>query len=186
MEDLGVRSRGGAASQWRLIVLIGGALLCGAPLRGQYVRPERSISSVVDSSTGTATAKEVSSAVVLGLVIPGGGQLYAGRRTLGAALLATAMAAPVIGYLGVALTDRRTGCTGTSGVTGSACNNSALDQRPLNVGLVIAAATWAYGLATAPGDIRAWNAAHSPPRTSILLDGSPERARAGVTIRMSW
>src|ERR1043166_9065816 len=44
--------------------------------------------------------KDPELATVLGLIVPGGGQMYAGRTTKGAILFSVGVAAPIMGILG--------------------------------------------------------------------------------------
>ena len=81
----------------------------------------------------------------LSLVVPGAGQLYAGRRVKGAALFLGV-------YGGVSLGAASHECNGTPG--------RGCDDQVLAAGLGVALGTWLYAIASAPGDVRRWNTRH--------------------------
>lgn len=81
--------------------------------------------------------------VVLSLLITGGGQMYAGKGGKGVALLLTG-----IGGLALSVTQS----------CGYYDDDAGCDDGLAPVGGIIFLSTWIYSMASAPGDVRQWNA----------------------------
>ena len=133
----------------------------------------------VDSSGGAR--RDISSGIVLGLLVPGGGQLYAGRTEAGTLLLAIAIDAPLFGNAYEESRQSSYFCAPGGGSCGP-----PPDHAFLNYGLAASAIVWLYGLSSAPGDVRAWNAKHAPPPVSLYLRDAPRRALIGAAVRISF
>jgi hypothetical protein len=102
-------------------------------------------------------------------IVPGAGQVYAGRRMKGAALFA-------VTYGGFYLAANGSECHGTRGRN--------CDDRVLFTGLGLAVGTWIYAIASAPADVRRWNVRHghvaSAPRVTPHLARSAAGTQLGV------
>jgi hypothetical protein len=112
------------------------------------------------------TRKDPATGVLFGFLVPGGGQFYAGRPVKGAVLAGITLGALVL--------------------PSASCDNQ-LTGECVGTGLLAASAiigTWAYGMITAPGDARAYNADHEG-RLAIepVLDRRHGRTGAGVALR---
>jgi TM2 domain-containing membrane protein YozV len=101
--------------------------------------------------------KDPATATLLGVVLPGAGQMYAGRTGKGLALLGLSVGAVVTG----AQLSSGTACTVTVPNPGSnvyVTNCTDGKRGPLHAGVGVAVASWLYGAITAAGDARDANA----------------------------
>jgi len=101
----------------------------------------------------SASPKDPSLGVMLSLLVPGGGQMYAGRPGKGVALLLTGAGGLAIAYAAF----------GNETLFCSECASS--DYNPWPVVMVAAGAglflgAWIYGIADAPTQVRRWNQEH--------------------------
>jgi hypothetical protein len=103
--------------------------------------------------------KDPNLATVIGLMVDGGGQIYAGRPVKGFGLLAIGTGSVIWGFASI----RPAECNL------STCTDVGLG--PAYLGLAAYTATWLYGWATAYGDARDHNAQlmHSAVRPAIQL-----------------
>jgi hypothetical protein len=133
--------------------------------------------------------KDPELATVLGLMVPGGGQIYAGRTTKGAVLLSVSIAAPVIGILGAMAMDDHRGRIGRFNqspnrlldqdpmLAAAGFQQPRLDDRrgnnnqwaPIAAGFGVSVASWVYGWATAASDARQHNQDRGFPRIGLLI-----------------
>ena len=111
---------------------------------------------IADTRVATAGGrKSEGTGVLLSLLLPGGGQMYAGRVGRGLALLTTAAASVVGGKLaGDDAYDR--------------CTDRRCYHTGLIAGAVVAGIVSGYSMVTAPGDVRAWNRARGLARDARL------------------
>jgi hypothetical protein len=121
------------------------------------------------------TPKDGGVAVLISFLITGGGQMYAGRTGKGVGLL--------LGAIGAAVT----GAAITSGSCGSGSGlvyDNDCEVGPLVAGVATSVVLWVYSMASAPGDVRAWNAARgirTARATPVLRQRGPA-TQAGVAV----
>jgi TM2 domain-containing membrane protein YozV len=141
--------------------------------------------------------KDPQLATVLGLLVPGGGQIYAGRSVKGGVLLSLSIAAPLVGILGsMALDGHRGGRDQEIALSStSAFSGGFNDPRfgrgrgdrqfwPVAAGFGVSIASWAYGWATAAPDARHQNGKHGLQRFGALVEPLPQ-GRTGVGMTLS-
>lgn len=126
----------------------------------------------------TRSAKSPAVATALSVVIPGGGQIYAGEPAKGGLILVGSGVALATGIV-VAKRDPYFGCP-------DPCWE--FDTTPILIGAGVAGAIWLYGVLDAPGAARRANqrnglAAVELTPTLIAAEG---RQRAGVSLRASF
>lgn len=138
------------------------------------------LAQATDPSADRPSFKEPGTATLIGVLVPGGGQLYAGKITKGLTLLAVGYGSIVAGTA-LAVTncddigDYEDGCTKS--------------LTPLYIGYGGYLASWIYGLATAGGDAREVNAKNGyQRRTSIapIVVASNNRPAYGVSVTMRF
>ncbi len=124
------------------------------------------------ATTASPTAysrKDGAVGVLFGFLLTGGGQFYAGNHTKGAVLLGLSLAEAVAAVSIV------NGCD-------PYCTDSEITTAQLL--LVPAVFNWIYGMATAPGDVRRWNEAHSAvARVRPVVEPRDGRTAVGLAIR---
>jgi TM2 domain-containing membrane protein YozV len=138
-------------------------------------------------------------ATVLGLMVPGGGQIYAGRSVKGGILLSVAIAAPLIGALGSMALDNHRGerdrvsaLDAAGGAFagpfesrfGMGRGRGERNMWPVAAGFGVSVVSWAYGWATAAHDARRQNASRGFQRMGALVEPLPQ-GRTGVGMTLS-
>ena len=113
--------------------------------------------------------KDPQLATIIGVLVPGGGQLYASRFGKGLTLLLGSAAG-----VAIAVDAGHSRCT-----VGNTCNRNAVKA----LGIGSAAVLWAYGWATAARDARLFNTQRLQ-RTSLapFLDWDHGRTLAGLSL----
>ena len=107
----------------------------------------------------SAPAKDPATGTILGVLLPGGGQMYAGKVGEGMALLGVAIAAPLIGARIASTRPPLPGVSGTTYLSG-----------------LVGFAAWAFGWSNAANDAEAYN---GTVRASALPSAS------GLTVGLS-
>lgn len=118
-------------------------------------------------------------ATLVGVLVPGGGQLYAGETGKGALLLSFSIAAPLLSTqlaMDSVSDDCSDGyCTGTEGFS------------YLYAGLGVSVGAWAIGLATASNDARQANRRNATLAASPVAIQAPNGPiRPGVRLSVNW
>lgn len=146
--------------------------------RGSQARAVAPVEAPYTPSASGATvayAKEGGVGVLFSLLITGGGQIYAGKAGKGVGLLLTSVGAIVVGAAAST-------CTTSSYSYETTCNAG-----PLAVGAAVAIGNWIYSMASAPSDVREWNAKHSLASGPRAL---PHLARTGsgteIGLALNW
>ena len=103
--------------------------------------------------------KEVGIGILIGVLVAGGGQLYAGDTNKGIKLLAIGLGAPLAGYIVAIATD---------------------NIAPYLVGSLVGLGAWVYGLVETPDDVRAANA-----RNGFALAPAVIRSEGGSAAGLS-
>ncbi|HKW45817.1 MAG TPA: hypothetical protein VJN70_00170 [Gemmatimonadaceae bacterium] len=126
--------------------------------------------TVATARVKTLPVKDPQLATILGVIIPGGGQLYTARYGKGLALLLGSAAG-----VAIAVDANHSRCT-----VGKTCNRGAVEA----VGIGSAAVLWAFGWATAAHDARLFNTQRLN-RTSFapFLDRREGRLLAGLELK---
>lgn len=130
----------------RMLMVAASVLLMGNALRAQFI---------------SATAiKEPRIATLWGVLVPGAGQMYAGRSGKGLLLFVGAVGAASAGAI-----IHSNPCLTPLNYVETRCDNRTT---PLAVGTTIAAGLWIYGFVTADDDAHARNArASGAPQLSV-------------------
>lgn len=128
------------------------------------------------SSVGRASFKEPGTATLIGVLVPGGGQLYAGKITKGLTLLAVGYGSIIAGTVAAVETCDIDGCSRSLGL--------------LYAGYAGYLASWIYGFATAGRDAHEVNASNGYQRRAsiapIVTVGSDNRPAVGVALTMRF
>jgi hypothetical protein len=152
-----------------------GVATSGASAAPASVQPPQTVVGYKDPRTAT----------LFGVLITGGGQMYAGRTGKGLALLGLGVGSVIAGAAmsSVATCSIVTEADPTGGVprTSSSCNDGSLG--PLYAGLGVAIGSWLYGAVTAGNDARAANATLSARATPMLRTGAH---RVGLGLAYSY
>lgn len=149
----------------QMTVVVASLLLSSAPLAAQ------------DSTTAQPPAyKDPQLATVWGLVVPGGGQMYAGRGVKGAQLFAGSAGALTVGYL---MSSRS--CTWI----GDSDSCSADRRQSFVIAGSIGALLWIYGLATAADDAHDFNA-RARALSQARLQPMITRSGVGLAARVTF
>lgn len=119
--------------------------------------------------TQTLPVKDPQLATVIGVLVPGGGQLYTSRYGKGLALLLGSASG-----VGIAVDVSRSRCT-----VANTCNRTAVEAAAIASAVVL----WGYGWATAGNDARLFNTQRLN-RTSFapFLDRRDGRTLAGLAL----
>ena len=145
--------------------VVGGASIAEAPRGGEPAKPAGPTSASIPYAQ-----KDGATGVLFGFLLTGGGQFYAGRHGKGAALLGLSLAEVVVAVSIV------NGCD-------PYCSDGEITTAQAL--LLPAVFNWVYGMATAPGDVRRWNEAHSrTARVRPVLEQRGERTGLGLAIRL--
>jgi hypothetical protein len=153
-------------------------LLLPVHLRAQTAAPP-----TVRPAPATVGHKDPVTATVLGVLLPGGGQMYAGRTGKGIALLALSTGAVVSG---AALSRKGTCSVFVPDPASSIYITECTDRKvgPLHAGIGMAVASWLYGAFTAPGDARAANeAAQRHASATPMIEQRHGRTDLGLAYR---
>lgn len=143
-------------------------LLAATPAAAQHSPASRR--TVDDTVVATVRApRKAGVGVALSFLLTGSGQFYAGRPGKGTAHLL----AGLVGS-GVAVTASDCGL-------GGACNDGLA-----TAGVVLAVGSWIVSMATAPGDVRAWNARHglAVAARPFVAPGAGGTAHVGVALAL--
>lgn len=116
--------------------------------------------------------KDPATATLVSILVPGGGQFYAGRSVKGAGLLITSIAAPLVASQVVAndlenCASSRSGCDADDSLGA------------LYVGIGVGTAAWLIGVVSASGDAKKANQKESLLKESLLRGASIEPAAIG-------
>lgn len=145
-----------------------------------YLRAQTAAASTVRSSPSTVAHKNPETATLLGVLLPGGGQLYARRTGKGLALLAVSAGAVATG----AALSRDGTCSSYVPDPNSTLYITECTDRnrgPLHAGVGVAIAAWLYGAFTAGGDARAANEpAQHHARATPTIEQTHGRTRLGL------
>lgn len=97
----------------------------------------------------TASYRDPTIALVIGLLVPGGGQFYTGETGRGALYLGISVGAPLLGEM----------------VSASTCNDyvGTCSLTPMYLGVAAALASWIYGAVKAQSSAEAMNQRHGYP-----------------------
>lgn len=137
-------------------------------------------SSLADTADAqpTRSAKDPTVATALSVMIPGGGQIYAGEAVKGGVILVGSGVALATG-VAVAKRDPYFGCP-------DPCWE--FDTGPLLVGAGIAGALWLYGVVDASGAARRANRRNGAAALELMptLYAAEGRQRAGLSLRASF
>jgi hypothetical protein len=123
--------------------------------------------------------KDPGTAELLGVLLPGGGQLYAGRTGTGLGLLGLSAAAVVTG----AALSKDSKCSSLFDQSGNTFNMTCTkaNHGPLADGEGVAFASWLYGIVTAAGDVRDANAVVHHARATPVLERTHGRTAFGLS-----
>lgn len=133
--------------------------------------------------------KDPYTGTLLSVLVPGGGQYYAGATAKGAVLTLLGYGAPLMGLASV--THEHSSWDGfhSMGTTGHDCYmlggsrgfpqasdcHGRSDWTPAAIGLGVGAGAWLYGIVTAGSDVQRWNKAHgvrlmvAPGRMGVMV-----------------
>lgn len=135
----------------------------------------------------TASLKEYRdprTAIAISVLIPGGGQVYAGRPAKGVGIFAVAVGSAVAGA--ALSTPQKCGTAYFTPNGGGPptplpyCNPAK--RTPLYVGIGAYVASWVYGWATAGGDARAHNRANGIAALHPVLSVGERRVGLGLSL----
>jgi hypothetical protein len=154
-------SAGVSVRKFSLLVLLAACTLWSGSASAQQVGPI--------AKTQTLPVKDPQLATVIGVLIPGGGQLYASRYGKGLALLLGSAAT-----IGIAVDANRSHCS-----VANTCNRTAV----VTAGIGSAVVLWGFGWVTAANDARRFNA-QMLNRTSLVpfLDRRNGQLLAGLAL----
>ena len=108
--------------------------------------------------------KEVGIGILVGVLVAGGGQLYAGDTSKGLKLLAVGLGAPIVGYIATIATD---------------------NIAPYLVGTLVGLGAWVYGIVETPDDVRAANARNGFAVAPAVIH-SEGRTAAGLSLSATF
>jgi hypothetical protein len=160
--SLGAYDWHGRRYSWSLPLIVRGGMAAvdltghNAVVDGGAAIVARVPAGVGGSAPGTSVSarapKDGTLGVVLSLLITGGGQMYAGKPGKGVGLLLLGVGSVVAG---AAASECSVSYDSYAGYYDDEC-----DTAPLAVGAAIALGTWIYSMASAPSDVREYNARH--------------------------
>lgn len=108
--------------------------------------------------------KEVGIGILVGVLVAGGGQLYAGDTNKGIKLLALGIGAPLAGYIVTIATD---------------------NVAPYLVGALVGLGAWVYGIIETPDDVREANRRNGYALAPAVIR-SEGRAAAGLSLSATF
>jgi TM2 domain-containing membrane protein YozV len=164
---------------YRSVLAVSLSLLLSTPLAafGQASSPSPSTASIAPETQDGYKSPGI--ATLISVVVPGGGQMYAGKIGKGLVLLGISAGAVITGEA-LAVTTIGSCNVDANGNVSSSCGSINRTLAPLYIGTGVALGAWIYSMVTAGGDARAYNAKLGQ-RAELPVQPLIQRTATGAT-----